>query len=150
MWLGVSVESGEESCICGHSGRPVRDRVVELSMVPAVARFVSYEPAIGDPSGFLAVVDELRSGPGTAPDMIIYGGESGTGRRPEGTTEDPQAWAKEIRDFCHGADIAFWYKQESAFRPGQGVELNGEVIQELPIPRPGAPVVHPGQSSLFV
>jgi protein gp37 len=143
VWLGVSVESGEDSCVCGVSRRPVRDRVRVLSGVPAVVRFVSYEPAIGPPGQLLSGVDRLEN----PPDMWIYGGESGGQRRPEGIAGDSKAWARQLRRFCKVRKVAFWHKQSKAFRPGQGVELDGEIIQQLPAPRPGSPL--PGQRPLF-
>ena len=324
VWLGVSVESGEDSCICGASGRPVRERMEVLSQVPAVVRFVSYEPAIGpldirpmlgyDPvheknekrrgclrCGYQWRAPDRRSGtgmedglsakgsreihlstdlredaksgeddspglpsgqgharrrevsgrsspPGMASlpgrdsgrvddqpqerrperqpagklggddllreheaqddawelqpvrgeeppmppkrcprcgnadtaivrgesyltrggvwselrtrlgdlsesppllDLLIYGGESGAGRRPEGSPGDEKRWARKVRDECRSAGIAFWHKQSACFKPGQGVELDGEIIQELPTPRRADPLPAKGQGLLF-
>lgn len=139
VWLGVSVESGEESCICAVLRRPVWERLEVLAEVASVVHFVSYEPATGSPR-----IGDVRWG---LADWIIYGGESGAGRRPEGHGSHRKAWARQIRDYSIGEDIAFWHKQSSAFRPGQGVELDGEIIQELPTPRVGSPIL--GQRSLF-
>ena len=139
VWLGVSVESGEKFCICGHSRRPVSERVEVLAGVPAVVRFVSYEPAIGPPGGIFSAVF----------DWLIYGAESGQDRRPEGTPEDPKLWAEEVRDTCKKLGIAYWHKQSSGFRSGQGVELKGELIHELPTPRQGPPPRVTGQGRLF-
>lgn len=106
VWLGTSIEN---------AGYAWRAR--ELRAVPAVTRFISYEPALGPPDG-------LDLG-GIA--MLIYGGETGPGFRPD----DP-AWARSMRDKCRAAGVAFWFKQSSGLRPESCIELDGEVIHELP------------------
>lgn len=141
VWLGVSVESGEESCVCAVSRRPVWERLEVLSGVPAVVRFVSYEPAIGSPR-----IADVRW---DLADWVIYGAESGAGRRPEGVPGEGKLWARQMRGFCHRNGVAFWHKQSSSFRPGQGAELDGQMIQELPTPRRGTPAVLPGQVSFW-
>lgn len=58
-------------------------------------------------------------------------------------------WLGCVKDACKETDIAFWHKQSSAFRPGQGVELDGELIHELPVPRQGTAPRRTGQAILF-
>lgn len=107
-----------------------------------MVRFVSYEPAIGPPLRLGGAWDEM--------DWIIYGGESGARRRPEGEPNDPKSWARTLRGYCSRAGIAYWHKQSSAFRPGQGVELDGAIVQQLPIPRASAvTIAAPGGQGLL-
>jgi protein gp37 len=85
VWLGTSVEDGR-----------VIHRLSELRAVPAVIRFVSYEPLIGSVAG--ATLDGI--------DWAIVGGESGPNARPL----DPR-WIDEIFDQCTDAGAAFFFKQ---------------------------------------
>ena len=109
VWLGVSVEDMR-----------VAHRVSILAQTPAHIRFISYEPALG-PLWEIPFLEFLKM------DWVIYGGESGSNRRPE-----DKAWARTMRDRCKENGVAFFHKQSSAFKPGQGVELDGEIIQEFP------------------
>jgi protein gp37 len=85
VWLGVSTEDQHW----------FDRRWPILQKLPAVVRFISYEPALGP----------LRLGR-ARPDWIICGGESGSGRRPMDLS-----WARAIRDECAAAGIAFFMKQ---------------------------------------
>jgi protein gp37 len=58
VWIGVSVENGSMS---------VTDRIYDLCQIPAVVRFISFEPLIAHPERY--VTDKV--------DWIIIGGESG-------------------------------------------------------------------------
>lgn len=109
VWLGTSVEDMN-----------VADRVDFLRDIPAVVRFISYEPALG-PLNALDI---------TGLDWVIFGGESGSGFRPM----DPQ-WARDMRTKCEEAGIAFFYKQSAAFRTEKGIELDGEIVRNFPTPR---------------
>lgn len=113
VWLGVTCEDQSQS-----------HRVESLSRVPAVVRFVSYEPAIGPLS-----LDLQRLGVS----WVIYGGESGPGYRPEGEPGDPKQWARSMRDQCHAAGVAYFHKQSAATHTERGVELDGEIYHELPV-----------------
>ena len=93
VWLGTTTENQEE----------YDRRWPHLKCVPAVIRFISYEPAIGPlrlPMRTLGVYGEEW------PDWVICGGESGPGARPM----HPQ-WASDIRDQCAAADVPFFFKQ---------------------------------------
>lgn len=114
VWLGVSVEN--EDYIW---------RADDLRDVPAVVRFVSYEPALGP-------LDKLDL---TNIDWVIYGGESGPQHRPEGSQDDPKCWARAMRDKCQRSKVAFFHKQSAALKPEQGIKLDGELVQEFPTPR---------------
>lgn len=87
-WLGVSVESQ----------RWARVRLPLLVETPAVLRFASCEPLLGEL--------DIRSWLGDGLDWVIAGGESGPKARPM----HPD-WARSLRDQCQAADVAFFFKQ---------------------------------------
>jgi len=92
IWLGVTVENQK-------TADARRD---DFERAPAAAKFVSYEPALGqvDWAGWEFV------------DQIISGGESGPGARPS----HPD-WHRDVRDFCLRCGIRYFFKQWGAFRP---------------------------------
>lgn len=120
VWLGVSAEDQ----------RRADERVPDLLATPAAVRFVSAEPLLG-PIDFtnlheakhpLARLNALRCyyhcGPSTWDaasrlDWIIVGGESGPGARPM----HPD-WARQIRDACAAAGVAYLFKQWGAYQHG--------------------------------
>lgn len=110
VWLGVSIESAEYA-----------DRADYIRHIGSAVRFVSYEPALGPLAGAL----DLRG-----LDWIIYGGESGPRFRPE----DKQ-WARDMRDACAAAGVAFFHKQSAAQYTERGIELDGKIVREYPAPR---------------
>jgi len=75
------------------------------------------------------------------PVWMIVGGESGPGFRPM-----DHAWAREIRDQCHGSTslavpeqgrrerqhVAFFFKQSAAIRTEMRTELDGREWKEYP------------------
>ncbi len=91
VWLGTTAEDAEH----------YRQRWSHLSVIPAVVRFISYEPALGP----LGSIDLDLPGL-TTPCWIISGGESG----PHARTMNP-AWARECRDECATIETAFFHKQ---------------------------------------
>jgi protein gp37 len=95
VWLGVSAEDEQN----------YRHRWSILARLPAVLRFVSYEPALG-PLG------AINTGVGVLPNWIICGGESG----PKAREMNPQ-WARDVRDDCAHFGVAFFMKQMTARRP---------------------------------
>ena len=109
VWLGTSVEDMR-----------VADRVDHLRDIPAVVRFISYEPALGP-------LDDLDI---TGIDWIIYGGESGPGYRKE-----DKNWARVMHAKCAAAGVAFFHKQSSGYRTELGIELDGKIVREYPTPR---------------
>lgn len=109
VWIGTTIEDNR-----------VAVRGDYLRQVPAVVRFVSYEPAIGP-------LDQLDL---AGIDWVIYGGESGPGHRPE----DKQ-WARDMRSRCVAGGVAFFHKQSAGYRTEMGIELDGEVVREFPTPR---------------
>lgn len=116
VWLGTSVEDMR-----------VADRVDHLRGIPAVVRFISYEPALGP-------LDDLDI---TGIDWVIYGGESGPGHRAE-----DKAWARSMHAKCNATGAAFFHKQSSGYRTEMGIELDGRIVREYPTPRRVTP---PGQ-----
>ena len=105
VWLGASIVNQEEA-----------DRdIPKLLATPAAKRFVSYEPALG-PVNFTCVAkDDFNYINALAPmrlpalDWIIVGGESSQGgakARPFSLT-----WARDVRDQCRAAGVAFFMKQ---------------------------------------
>jgi protein gp37 len=91
VWLGTTAEDQSR----------FDQRWPVLSRIPAVVRFISYEPAIGP----------MRLNPTQQqqPDWIIVGGESGHGARPMRAT-----WAREIIRDCQSLAVAPFFKQWGA------------------------------------
>jgi protein gp37 len=98
----------------------VADRVDHLRNIPAVVRFISYEPAIGP-------LDTLDI---SGIDWVIYGGESGPGHRGE-----DKDWARVMHSKCSEAGAAFFHKQSAGYRTEMGIELDGKIVREYPTPR---------------
>lgn len=107
VWLGASVEDGR-----------VLWRLDELRKVPAVVRFVSFEPLIGSVAGAdLAGIH-----------WAIVGGESG----PQARHMDPE-WVDEIELMCRRAGAAFFFKQWGGRnKKAAGRMLNGRTYDEMP------------------
>lgn len=138
VWLGVSVEDQERA----------DERIPTLLATPAATRFISAEPLLGpvDLSPWLQAgqvakvcVDQDTYGFGPRPhpglDWVIVGGESGQDARPMGA-----GWVREIRDDCHAAGVAFFFKQWGEYHPiygrvgkkAAGRELDRKVHDETP------------------
>lgn len=109
VWLGTSIESNGYVHRAGF-----------LRNIPAVVRFVSYEPALGS-------LDRLSL---SGIDWLICGGESGPGYRPM-----PIEWPRQIRKACKESGTAFFFKQSAAPRTETGIELDGEIVRNYPTPR---------------
>ena len=95
VWLGTSVED-----------QPRADkRIPCLLQTPATVRWLSVEPMLGpvDLEGF-RLGGTVRGF--AALDWVVCGGESGPGARPMKLT-----WARDLRDQCTEAGVAFWMKQ---------------------------------------
>jgi protein gp37 len=137
IWLGVTVENARYA-----------DRVDVLREIPAAVRFISAEPLLGP------LVDRASCGscwdwpdPDCSEcdgllwwwtyeslnldgiDWLIVGGESGPGHRPM----DPQ-WARDLRDYGHASDVAFFFKQWGGKTPKSGGRLlDGREWSEFPV-----------------
>lgn len=109
-WLNVGIGTSVEDM-------KVARRLDILRDVPALYRFVSYEPALGP----------LHEANLQGIDQILYGGESGPDFRPHDL-----AWPRAMRAECRTRGIAFFYKQGAAKRTEMFQELDGERIEEMP------------------
>ena len=110
VWLGVSVENSDYLWRTDH-----------LRKIPAVVRFVSYEPALGP----LYDIDL------TGIDWVIYGWESGAGFR-----DDDKRWARWMRMRARECGVAYFCKQKAGVYPG-ATPWHGEESREFPVPREG-------------
>jgi protein gp37 len=149
VWLGTSVENQKWADV----------RIPLLMETPAVVRFLSCEPLLGEvylSNDLLWVPRPCPSGCGctlpTHPDQhdcacdgpccmdpdwdrkpdidwVIVGGESGPHARPM----HPD-WTRSLRDQCTDAGIAFHFKQWGGPRPkSNGREIDGRTWDEYPI-----------------
>jgi protein gp37 len=108
VWWGVSVEDREH-------GLP---RIEALRRSPVAIRFLSVEPLLES----LGTLDLAGI------DWVIVGGESGPRRRPLSAD-----WVREIRNQCHAAGVAFFFKQWGGRSPKQlGRTLDGRQWNDLP------------------
>jgi protein gp37 len=104
VWLGTTAEDQ------AHYDR----RWPILCKIPAVVRFISYEPAIGPLS---------LAGYEYTPDWLICGGESGHGAR-----QMDLAWARAIRDECAARGADFFFKQTT----GKGPIPDDLMVRQFP------------------
>ncbi len=107
VWMGASVESQDYI-----------HRIDQLRETDAAIKFLSLEPLLGPlPNLELDGID-----------WVIVGGESGPGARPmEGD------WARDIRDQCQAAGVAFHFKQwGGVFKKRHGRILDGKTWDETP------------------
>jgi protein gp37 len=110
VWLGVSTERQQEA----------DERIPHLLSTPAAVRFISAEPLLGpvDLIGTLARYQDNPQRRCAVPlgrqliDWVIVGGESGHEARPM----HPD-WARNLRDQCAAAGIAFFFKQWGTWGP---------------------------------
>lgn len=119
VWMGTSVENQHWADI----------RIPILLQIPAVVRFISYEPALG-PVGLARYFPRTGNKPTPGIDWVICGGESGPGFRPMDVE-----WARSVRDQCKAAGVAYFFKQSAAPRTEMGIQLDGKVVREYPKPR---------------
>jgi len=135
IWLGTSVEDQRWADV----------RVAKLLELPAGwTRFLSVEPMLGPVHlrPWLARIEpgELEAGPiseatGPLPEVhpalawVIVGGESGQHLAGLGPGDDRwmlQSWARDVRDACVDAGVAFFYKQDAGVR----TELRPWLVEE--------------------
>lgn len=99
VWIGTTVENQHWAM----------RRIAHLVRMPAARRFLSCEPLLGplDLAPWIGV--------GLFPvDWVIAGGESGAKARPMNPT-----WARNLRDQCQSAGIAFLFKQWGHWAPAE-------------------------------
>lgn len=118
VWIGTTVEDQATA----------DPRIRHLLGVPAVVRFLSVEPMLGevDLSPWL---DDSTGVPRDLPfHWVICGGESGPKARPM----NPD-WARALRDQCSAAGVPFFFKQWGGRTPkAGGRELDGREWNEVP------------------
>lgn len=103
VWLGMSAENQEMF--------DVRARhLIDASIHRDTISWISYEPALGPLT--------LAGYPNWQLDWLIFGGESGPGRRPM-----QQVWAENIKRECEARGTKFFMKQMSARTPDEGKDL---------------------------
>jgi protein gp37 len=108
IWMGTSIET-----------MAVARRADALRGIPAAVRFISAEP----------LLDSLAGLDLTAIHWLIGGGESGSGFR-----ECRIEWARELRDSCRSAGVAFFWKQWGGHSPkARGRELDGRTWNDYPV-----------------
>ncbi|MCK1546749.1 phage Gp37/Gp68 family protein [Bradyrhizobium sp. 160] len=106
VWLGTTAEDQTRFDF----------RWKRLKKVPAVVRFISYEPALGP----------LRLPPGELlPDWLISGGESGAGAR----TLRPR-WVRDIIADCRRSGVAPFHKQWGCYESNPLVVEKGMTVRE--------------------
>jgi protein gp37 len=108
VWLGTSIESDRYTFRADH-----------LRATPAAVRWLSLEPLIAPvPSLDLAGIG-----------WVVVGGESGPGARPMDL-----GWARDIRDRCVAAGVAFFMKQLGAVvaRDNGMSDRAGHTLAEFP------------------
>jgi protein gp37 len=114
VWLGTSIELDRFAW-----------RANQLRATPAAVRFISAEPLLGS----------LPSLDLTGIDWLVTGGESGARHRPM----DAQ-WARDLRDRCQAAGVAFFHKQNGGrTHAAGGRELDGRTWDEFPTVREAVP-----------
>lgn len=107
VWAGVTVESAD-----------YLGRLDALRCVPARIRFVSFEPLLG-------AIPKIDF---TGIHWAIVGGESGPATRPMNLE-----WARQIREQCSAAGVAFFFKQVGGRGRGKGGKvLDGREWHEFP------------------
>jgi protein gp37 len=117
--LGVTAENQEMA----------DKRIPLLLQTPAAKRFVSIEPMLGAidlrrlAKGEVIAIDGMGKPYGAGLDLVICGGESGSGARPM----HPD-WARSLRDQCQAAGVPFYFKQWGEWRYFE--YENGELLPD--------------------
>jgi protein gp37 len=127
VWLGTSTEDQQRAdervpILLRHRDQvPVLFLSVEPQLGPITFRWASWNPLRGANH-----LDGLRQ-----LDWIISGGESGPKHRPFDLN-----WARQTRDECRAAGVAWHFKQFGGRTHAEGgCMLDGEEIKEFPTPR---------------
>jgi len=108
VWLGTSIENAR-----------FVSRAAAVRETCAAVRFISAEPLLGPVAGDLDLTDI---------DWVIVGGESGPRHRPM-----KAAWARDLRNSCVAAGVAYFFKQWGGRTPkAGGRELDGRTWDEMP------------------
>jgi protein gp37 len=118
VWFGTTIENNNQI-----------QRMIDALEVPAKIHFFSVEP-------MLEKVDmHFPDSKNTERDTwVICGGESGAHCRPFDWD-----WARDLRDQCKSANVAFWMKQGGGYPNARHelLDLPEDLrIRELPVPAP--------------
>ena len=124
VWLGVSVEDQTTA----------DERIPALLRSPAVVRWISAEPLLGEvdlrsvvmPDGDALGAVLYNDGEAAGLDWVVVGGESGPKARP--MLPD---WARTLRDQCAEAHVPFLFKQWgecNAFMERVGKKAAGRLL----------------------
>lgn len=113
VWLGTTAEDAQA----------YQQRGKHLLALPAVVRFVSYEPALG-PLGPVGI-------DGRTPDWLIIGGESGV-RSDLARTTNPE-WVRDAIAECRRENVAPFLKQWGAYTNNPLVFEQGRSVKEAMI-----------------
>ena len=109
VWLGMTAEDQTY----------FDQRWKHLQKIPAVIKFISYEPAIGP----------LRLPTyGPHPDWLISGGESGGGARPV-----KRRWIRDVIADCRDHGVAVFHKQWGTYQNNPLVVKRGMTIEEAKV-----------------
>ncbi len=128
VWLGTTTENQATA----------NERIPLLLQTPAAVRWLSCEPMLSaidlhrvtDGRGFHFDALSKKEGiafEGKGCDWVICGGESGPRFRPMDLD-----WARGLRDQCLEAGVAYFFKQSSATKAGQGDTLDGVAWRQFP------------------
>jgi len=119
VWMGTSVEDQARA----------NERIPLLLEIPARIRFLSCEPLLGPVSIPDALPWKIGSEGKTAGiHWVICGGESGPGSR-----QMQPEWARQLRDDCEEAHVAFLFKQWGGVdKKANGRELDGRTHDDIP------------------
>jgi protein gp37 len=110
IWLGASIEA-----------QTYIHRALVVSQLPSAVRFLSCEPLLG-PLDLHEMLGEAKV------NWVIAGGESGHGAR----AMDP-AWPIALRNQCHAAGVAFFFKQWGGRnKKSAGRQLEGRTWDGFP------------------
>lgn len=141
VWLGVSAESQAWA----------DQRIPHLLKTPAALRFLSAEPLL-QPLDLEPYLNPVRAWsnrwlnayplayPAHRLDWVIAGGESGADARPMNPV-----WARQLRDQCAAAGVAYFFKQWGAWGPVEVEDLqNGDWFHNF---GEGQVVLHVGKKA---
>ena len=109
VWLGMTAEDQTY----------FDQRWKHLQKIPAVIKFISYEPAIGP-------LRLPKHGP--YPDWLISGGESGGGARPV-----KRRWIRDVIADCRDHGVAVFHKQWGTYQNNPLVVKRGMTIDEAKV-----------------
>jgi protein gp37 len=134
VWLGVSVENQTQA----------NARIPILLGTAAAYRYLSCEPLVGPVllpwealTPMFAADDPRYYQPGgRGVDWVIVGGESGHGARPM----HPD-WARDLRDHCTSAGVAYLFKQWGEYAP-----ISWREAAQAEKPKPSLTINRKGES----